>query len=126
MVKYIEHSPYPGLIVVFVSLRVENKRKSTSTVMVGKTQKLDGVVDGKFPDDLDSASIFREVIGHKLSDGSSDDLYLRCRMNSADDVDQTQKPESMDLGLLAINTLNESGFLGNIATRILRPMDGYH
>ena len=33
------------------------------------TQKLDAVVDGKFPDDLYSASIFSKLIGNKLSDG---------------------------------------------------------
>ena len=32
----------------------------------------------------------------------------------------------MDLGLLEINKLNESGVLGTTATSIRRPMDGYH
>ena len=32
----------------------------------------------------------------------------------------------MDLGLLAINTLNESGVLGTPVTNIRRKPDGYH
>ena len=32
----------------------------------------------------------------------------------------------MDLGILAINTLNELSILGNAATRIIRPTDGLH
>ena len=74
--------------------------------MVSKIQKLDAVVDGELPGDMDYASIFSNVIGHKLSDGSSDDLYLRCRMKFAAGVFQTQAPQFVDLGLLDINTLN--------------------
>ena len=77
------------------------------------TPKLDAVVDGKLTDDLDSASIFSKVIGYKLSDGYSRDLYLHCRMNFANDLVQTQDPHFMDMGVLSINTLNESGVLGN-------------
>ena len=94
--------------------------------MVGNTQKLDAVIDRKLPDDLDSASIFRKVIGHNLSDGSSGDLYLHCRMNFTDDVFQTQTPKLMDLGFSTINTLDESSHLSNFATRIQRPTDISH
>ena len=45
-----------------------------SSGLGGNTQNLDAVVDENFPNDLDSASIFSKVIGHKLSNGSSDDL----------------------------------------------------
>ena len=92
----------------------------------GNTPKFYAVVDGKFPDDLDSESIFRKVTGHKLYSGSRDDLYLRCRMNFASDVVQTQDPHFMDLGIPAINTLDESGVLGTPTTRILRPMYGFY
>ena len=57
--------------------QVANKRKYTPLGLVGKTQILDAVVDGKLPEDLDSASIFSKVIGHRLSDGSCGDLYTR-------------------------------------------------
>ena len=82
---------------------------------------MDAAIDGKLPDDLDSASIFSKVIGQKISDGSRGDLYSRCRMNSANDPVQNQPPHFVDMGLPAISTLNESGILGTTATRIRRP-----
>ena len=84
-----EHAPSPVLIGIFAtsppcginrSLQVANKRQSTSPGLGGNTQKLDTVVEGKFPNYMNSASIFSKAIGHKLIDSSSDDLYLRCRM----------------------------------------------
>ena len=69
------------------------------------------VINGKFPNDLDSASIFRKVIGYKLSDGYSGNFYRRCRMNFADEPVQTQTPRFMDLGFLVINALYESSGL---------------
>ena len=92
----------------------------------GNTQKLDAVVYEKFPNDLDSASIFRKVIGHKLSYGSSGDLYLRCRMNFANNPFQTQAPDFIDLGILTINKLNKIDVLGTPATSIQCPTDGSH
>ena len=89
-----------------------------SPLLDSNTQKLDAVVDGKLPDDLDSASIFSKVIGHKISDGSSNDLYLRCRMNYTTDAVQTQVSQFMNLGLPLINTLDESGILSTTPTRI--------
>ena len=62
------------------SQQVANKRQSTSPALVGHTQKLDAFVDGKLSGDLDSASIFNKVIAHKISDGSSVDLYTHSRM----------------------------------------------
>ena len=61
--------------------RLQLKSNTLPHTEVGNTQKMYAVVDGNLPDDLDSLSIFSKVIGHKLSDGSRDDLYLRCRMN---------------------------------------------
>ena len=94
--------------------------------MVGNTQKLDALIDGKLADDLDSAYIFSKVIGHKISDGYRNDLYLRCRVKFAADIVQTQSPPFMDLGIPTINTLDERGVLGTPATRIQRPTDVYH
>ena len=42
------------------------------------------------------------------------------------DVVQAQAQKFMDLGLPAINTLNESGVIGTTVTRIQRPTDGSH
>ena len=110
----VEHVPSPVMIGVVGTyppgglnriLQVAIKRKSTSPDLVGNTQKLDAVVGENFPNDLDSASIFRKVIGPKLSDGSRNDLYLQCMMNFVDDVVQTQAPQFMNMGLSTINTL---------------------
>ena len=98
-------------------MQVAKKRQYTSPGLSGNTRKLDAVVDEKLPNDLDSASIFSKVISHKLSNGSIYDLYLRCGINFASDIVQTQTPHFMDMGLLATNTLNESGVLGTNANR---------
>ena len=90
------------------------------------TQQLDAVVDVSLLDDLDSASISSKLIGLKKSDGSINEIYLRCRMNFANYPAQNQAPYLIDQGLPAINTLNESGALGNPITRIERPTDGSH
>ena len=71
------------------SQQVANKRQSTSPVLSGNTQKLDAIVDGNLPDDINSASILRKVIDQKLSDGSSGDLYTHCKINFVADPVQT-------------------------------------
>ena len=85
--------------------------------LVGHTQELDTVIDGKFPDALDSASIFRKVIGHKLADSYRGDLCLRCRMNFAADTVHTQTPQFMDLEFLTINALDENSGISTTATK---------
>ena len=91
---------------------------------MGRTKKLDTVVDGNFPDGLDYASIFIKVTDQKLSEGSRNDLYLCCRLNFAADIVQTQAPQGMDLGLLTMNKLNKNSLLGTPDTRIKRLTDG--
>ena len=103
-----------------------NKQQSTSLGFVGQSQKLDAVVDEILPDDLDLTSIFSKVIGHKLSNSSSRDLYTRFRMNFAADPIQTQTSQFMDMGLFAINALDEGNGLSTPANIIQRPMDGAH
>ena len=131
----VEHSSSPfiiGIVATFppfgirVSLQVANKRKSTSPGLGGNTQKLDAVIVGKFPNDLDYASIFVKVIGHKLSGGSRDDLYLRCMMNFASGVVQTKAPHFIYMWIPAINILNESVDIGTPVTIIRRPTDVPH
>ena len=100
------------------SLQVANKHYSSSPGLVGQTQKLEAVFDGKFPDDLDSTSISSKVIGHKISNGSSGDLYTRFRMNFADDTVKNQTPQFMNLGLSTINAFYESSALINPTTII--------
>ena len=89
-------------------------------------KKYDTVVDGNFPNDWYSASVFSKLIGHKLSNGSRVDLYLCCRLNFAADVIQTHTPQFMNLGLLTINALDESSVIHTPVTIILRPTDGSH
>ena len=128
-------APYPVLIGIVATSspcglnaiqQVANKRKSASPVLVGNTQKLDAVVDGNFPDALDSASIFSKVIGQKLSNSYRSDLYSRCRINFAADPVQIQTPQFMDMWFSAINALYET--IGPITpdTIIQIPMDGSH
>ena len=100
------------------SLQVVNKWNGSSSGLVGQTQKLDAVVDRKLPNDLDSASIFSKVIGHKLSNDFSVELSLRCRINFAVGTIQTQAPKFTNLGFSAINTLDESSAISTLATRI--------
>ena len=116
-------SPAFGIIRI---LQNGKKQQSTSTKEVRNAQTLDTVVDEKLPDDQDYASFFSKVIGRKLSQGSRDDLYSRFRMNFSSNVVQTEAPHFVDLGLLAINILNESGDLGTPATRIRSSVDGSH
>ena len=131
----VNNAPYPVIIGSVITsppcgisriLQVSKKRQYNSPGLVRNTQKLDNVVDRNLPDDLDYAYIFSKVIGHKISDGSSDDIYSRCRLNFANDPIQTQAPHFMDMGLPTINILNESGVLGNPATKIQRPTDVSH
>ena len=121
LIEIVANSPSCGLNAI---QQVANKWQSTSPYLVGQTQKLDSAVDVNLTNDIGSASIFSKIIGHKLSDGSSSDLYMRSSMNFAADSVQTQTPQLMDLGFLTINALGESSGLSTTATRIQRPADG--
>ena len=109
-----------------MSHQVKNKRQSTFPDLVGQNQKLDTAADGKLSDDLDYASVFIKVIGHKLSKDSISDLYTRCRMNFVADPVQTQTLQFMDLGFLTINALDERIILCTFTTIIKRPTGGAH
>ena len=111
----VKHNPSPVLVGILAnsppcgisrSFQVAKKRQSISPGLGGNTQKLDAVVDVKFPNDLDYASIFGKGISHELSDSSSGDLYLPFRMKFANDPVQTHAPHFMDMGLLSINAFN--------------------
>ena len=91
LIEIVTTSPPCG---INATQKVANKRQSTSPVLVGHTQKLDAVVDGKLPDNLYSASIFSKAISHKLSNGSSGDLYMGFRMKFSANPVQTQTQNS--------------------------------
>ena len=82
-----------------VSQEVGNKKQSASPGLVRQSQKLDAVVDGKFPNNLDSTSIFSKVIGDKISAGYTRDLYTLCRTNFAADPIQTHTPQLINMGI---------------------------
>ena len=121
-----------GIVGIFppcglnVSQEVVNKWQSNYPGLVGKSQKLGSSIDGKLPNDLDLTYIFSKVIGHKLSDGSSRDLYTCCRMKFLADTVQTQTPKFTDMGLSTINALDKISGLSTPDTRILRPTCGAH
>ena len=108
------------------SLRVGNKLQSTSPDKIRNTQKLYTSVDRNFTNDRDSASIFINLIVREISHGSSSDLYLRCRMEFSSNVVQTEAPQFVDFGLLAVNISDEFGIPGTPAISIRRPTDGSH
>ena len=51
---------------------------------------------------------------------------MRCRMNLAADLVQTQTTQFVDLGLARINELDEFSGLSTPTTIIRRPTDGAH
>ena len=53
-----------------------NKRQSKYPRVRRNTQQFDASVDGNLADDRDSKAIFSNVLGHKLSDSLSADIYL--------------------------------------------------
>ena len=89
LIAIVGTSPLCGLNV---SQYVGNKQKSTSSGLVRQSQKLDAVIDGNFSENQDSTSIFSKVNRDKLSNGSSEYLYMHCRMNFSADPVQTQTP----------------------------------
>ena len=112
--------------VINASYQVANKRQSNSLGLVRQTQKLDAVVDRKFPDHLYSASIFSKIIGPKLSNGSSGALYTYFRVEFTADSIQTQTPQYMDLGFSTIISLDEISDLSTPDAIIRRPTYGSH
>ena len=123
----IFETSYPFMIGTFVtappydfnlSHKVGNKQQSTSPHLVRQTQKMDAVIDRKFPNNLYLASIFSKAIGDKLSNGSIPDLYMQCSMNVTEYTVQTHTPKFVDMGLSNINALDEGSVLSNTATII--------
>ena len=91
----------PDLIVIIgtatpcglnLSQDVGDIQQSTFPGLVRQSQKLDTVVDGKFSDNHGETSIFSMVLCDKFPDSSSQDIYMRCRMNLTADPVQTQTP----------------------------------
>ena len=86
------------------TLQVGKKQQSTSPDKVRNEQKLDTAADGKIPNEYDSASFFSKVIGHELSHGSSNKLYLCCWMKLSSNVVQIKALQFVNLGIPAVST----------------------
>ena len=67
---------------------------------------------------------FSKLIGNKLSNKSSADVYSRCWMNFTRDEVLTISPNFMNMGLLSVHASDELGFFSIPATRIGRSIDG--
>ena len=85
----------------------------SATLDLRKSNKLDAVIDEKFPDNLVAPSIFTEVMSYKLSKSYIRDLYTRCRTNLA--------PQFVDLGIPTIDALDKGASIWNPANRVGRP-----
>ena len=108
LIGIVPTSPPYGLNA---SHQIANRRQSASPSLFGQTQNWRLSLTKNLTNDINSESIFRKVVGHKLFDSSSGDLYMRCRMNFMANPVQIQTPQFTDLGFSTTNTLDESSGL---------------
>ena len=102
-------SPASGLRGI---LDVLNKWQSTSPSISRNNQNFDASVGGNLADDRNFTSILSKVIGCKLSDSRSSDIYLHCRMDFTSNAVGTEAPIFVNLGLQAVNTLDAFNTFG--------------
>ena len=65
--------------------------------------------------------IFTKLLCDKLSDSSSRDLYIRCKMSLAADPVNIPEPQFVYLGLSTIDALDKGSSLFTPATTVVRP-----
>ena len=94
------------------------------TVEVSNAQLFHTSINGNYAEHGDPAPTFSKVIGRKLSDDSSANIYLRCRMNFTRDTVLTKIPNFMNLGLSSVHTSDEIGSFSIPATRTRSPIYG--
>ena len=99
-------------------------RKSISTSVSRNAQKFDTSVDRNLADDGDSMAIFRKVLGHKISDSLSANIYSCCQLDFTSKAVGTKEPYFVHLDILAVNALNEFGAFGAPDTRVRIQMYG--
>ena len=102
-----------------------NIRQSTSPDL-RQPNNFDTSINQKISYNLVAPPIFSGVLGDKLSNSSSRDLYTRCRMNLAEYLFNIPAPKFVDLGLSAINALDKSASLWTSDTRVGKPMGVAH
>ena len=72
-------------------------------------QPLDTSINGIYAKHRYPAPTWSKVIGSKLSDKSSTEVYSRCRMNLTRDAVLIKTPNFMNLGLSSVHTSDELG-----------------
>ena len=77
---------------------------------------LDTSSNQQFTNNMVTPPIFAEVLGEKISNSSSRDIYTLCRMNLVAYPINIPAPQFMDLGLSNINPLDKISSLWTPAT----------
>ena len=95
-----------------------NKRRSTSSSITRNAQTFDASVDINLADDRYSMEIFSKVLGSKLSNSLSADIYFSCLVDFTSNAVGTKVPYFMYLKLLVVNTFKENDSLGYPTTRV--------
>ena len=86
-------------------------------------QPLETSINGIYDKHRDPVPTFSKVIFIKLSNESSTNVYLRCRMNLMRDAVLTESPNFRNLGLLSVHTSDEFGYVFTPTTIIRRLED---
>ena len=68
---------------------------------------------------------FSKLIGRKLSENSSADVYARSQVNFTHDTVLAESPNFMNMGLSSVHRSDELGSFIIPSTIIIRPIDGY-
>ena len=109
--------------------RTENQdnispRGSICNQCIRDAQPLDTSINGIYSEHMDSAPIFRKVIGRKFKGESSANVNSRCRINFGSDAVLTESPNFVNLGLASVHTPDKLGSVFIPTTRIGMQTDG--
>ena len=100
------------------SQNISSPSGSIGPVEVRNSQPFHTSINGNSYKHRDPAPNFSKVIGCKLSNDYSADIYSRCRMKFTRDAVLTEIPNFMNLGLSSVHTLDELGSFSIPGTRI--------
>ena len=103
---------------------ISSTKGPTGSVEVRNVQILNTSINRNSTKNEDPTPTFSNVIGRKISDASSADIHLRCRVNFTHDAVVTKIPNFMNLGLSDVHTLDEIGSFSIPATIIGNPTNG--
>ena len=97
---------------------IGSPKRSISPQEVSNAEPFNTSINGIYSKHRDSESTWSKLTGSKLSNKSSVDVYLRCRMNLLRETVLTKIPNFMDLGLSSVHTTDELGSVFIPTTRI--------